>query len=108
MRDDQYRFLSLSGQWPARLTAEQAAWFLNCQKHDVPALVAAKLLKPLGNPGPQSIKFFSTADLLEQTKDRQWLVRVTSAIHQHWQRRNAKNQRRSSDIDALETGEIKS
>jgi hypothetical protein len=30
---------------PARLTAEQAAWVLNCQPHDIPILVAAKLLK---------------------------------------------------------------
>ncbi len=37
----------LLGQLPARLTAEQAAWVLNCQVHDIPALVAAKLLKPL-------------------------------------------------------------
>ncbi|MBU6411555.1 MAG: hypothetical protein KGR98_14320 [Verrucomicrobia bacterium] len=30
---------------PARLTAEQAAWVLNCQPHDMPALVAARLLR---------------------------------------------------------------
>jgi len=47
MRDDQHQFLMLLGQLPARLTAEQAAWVLNCQVHDIPALVAAKLLKPL-------------------------------------------------------------
>jgi hypothetical protein len=57
MRDDQHRFLMLLGQLPARLTAEQAAWVLNCGTHDIPALVAAKLVKPLGNPpqnGPSS------------------------------------------------------
>jgi len=26
------------------VTAEQAAWVLNCQSHDIPALVAAKLV----------------------------------------------------------------
>jgi hypothetical protein len=31
----------------ARLTAEQAAWVLNCQPHDVPVLVAAWLLNPM-------------------------------------------------------------
>ena len=89
MKDDQHRFLMLLGQLPARLTAEQAAWVLNCQPHDIPALVAARLLKPLGNPAANSVKFFATADLLESTKDRNWLVRVTSTINQHWQRRNA-------------------
>ena len=39
MRDDQQRFLNLLGQLPARLTAEQTAWVLNCQAHDVPVLV---------------------------------------------------------------------
>jgi hypothetical protein len=79
----------LLDQLPARLTAEQAAWVLNCQAHDVPALVAAKLLKPLGNPAANSIKYFATADLLEAVKDRTWLVRVSATIYQHWQKKNA-------------------
>ncbi len=89
MREDQHKFLMLLGQLPARLTAEQAAWVLNCQPHDVPALVAAKLLKPLGNPPANGIKFFATADILELTKDRNWLVRATVAINQHWRKKNA-------------------
>ena len=83
MRDDQHRFLLLLGQLPARLTAEQAAWVINCQPHDVPALVSTRLLKPLGNPPANGIKYFATADLLELMKDRNWLVRVTSAINHH-------------------------
>jgi hypothetical protein len=94
MRDDQHRFLMLLGQLPARLTAEQAAWVLNCQPHDVPALVAARLLKPLGNPAANSIKFFATADLLELVKDRNWLVRVSNAIYQHWHKKNCANKNR--------------
>jgi hypothetical protein len=90
MRDDQHRFLTLLGQLPARLTAEQAAWVLNCQAHDLPALISARLLKPLANPAPNAIKFFATADLLEQMKDRNWLVRVTATINQHWQAKNAR------------------
>jgi hypothetical protein len=90
MRDDQHQFLSLLGQLPARLTAEQAAWLLNCQTHDMPALVAARLLKPLGNPPANGIKYFATADLLEATKDRNWLVRVSATIYQHWQQKNAR------------------
>ena len=89
MRDEQHQFLTLLGQLPARLTAEQAAWVLNCQLHDIPALVAAKLIKPLGNPAANGIKFFATADILELTKDRNWLVRVSSTIYQHWHKKNA-------------------
>ena len=89
MKEDQNQFLRLLGQIPARLTAEQTAWVLNCQPHDVPILVAARLLKPLGNPPPNSVKFFAMLELLEQIKDRTWLAKVTNALNQHWQVRNA-------------------
>ena len=90
MKDDQHRFLSLLGQLPARLTAEQAGWVLNCQPHDIPALISSRLLKPLGNPAQNSTKYFATADVLELTKDRAWLVKVTNIICQHWQKQNAR------------------
>jgi hypothetical protein len=90
MKEDQQRFLALLGQMPVRLTAEQAGWVLNCQPHDIPALVHARLLKPLGNPSANGTKYFATADLLETAKDRSWLVKMTAAIHTHWQRQNAR------------------
>ena len=89
MRDDQHKFLLLLRQPPARLNVEQVACVLNCQAHDVPALVAAKLLKPLGNPAANSVKYFATADLLESIKERNWLTRVSATIYQHWQKKNA-------------------
>jgi hypothetical protein len=105
MREDQQKFLGLLGQLPARLTAEQAAWVLNCQPHDVPALMAAKLLKPLGNPPPNGIKFFATADILELTKDRNWLVRMSATIYQHWQKKNARNKDLAVQSPAFSPGE---
>lgn len=89
MRDEQQQFMSLR-QLPARLTAEQTAWVLNCALHDVPVLVAAKLLKPLGNPPQNGVKFFATKEVLELAQDQKWLHRVTIAICQHWQARNAR------------------
>jgi len=97
MRDDQHKFLMLLGQLPARLTAEQAAWVLNCQPHDIPALVAAKLLKPLGNPPANGIKFFASADLLEFSKDRPWLAKMTHTISQYWQKRNTRQKNNSAN-----------
>ena len=79
----------LLGQLPARLPAEQAAWVLNCQPHDVPVLVAARLLKPLGSPQPNSVKYFATMEVLEQAKDRTWLTKVTNAVGQYWREKNA-------------------
>jgi hypothetical protein len=40
---------------------------LNCQPHDVPILVAARLLKPLGNPPPNSVKLFAAFTALACT-----------------------------------------
>jgi hypothetical protein len=90
VKEDQQRFLSLLGQLPARLTAEQAGWVLNCQVHDIPSLVNARLLKPLGNPAQNGAKFFAATDVLEAAKDRTWLVKVTNTISQHWQHENAR------------------
>ena len=100
MRDDQHRFLALLGELPARLTAEQTAWVLNCQAHDVPVLVAAKLLKPLGNPPQNGIKYFATKEVRELMKDEKWLHRVTLAIYQHWHARNCRTHKSASTMEA--------
>ncbi|MEI8291700.1 MAG: hypothetical protein WCH99_19710 [Verrucomicrobiota bacterium] len=86
---NQVEFLSLR-QLPARVNSEQAGWLIGCQPHDIPVLVAAKLVKPLGNPPQNGSKYFFTADVLEACKDRNWLVRVTKAVHDNWARRNAR------------------
>ncbi|KAB2908467.1 MAG: hypothetical protein F9K30_23485 [Dechloromonas sp.] len=99
MKEEQHRFLSLMGQLPARLTAEQAAWVLNCQPHDVPILAVARLLKPLGNPPQNSVKYFSSLEILELAKDRTWLARMTNAVTQHWRTKNQnKKCRDASDL----------
>jgi len=83
------------GQLPARLTVEQAAWVLNCQPHDVPILISSRLLKPLGNPPPNGIKFFATTDVLEHAKDRAWLAKMTNTVNQHWRHQNARRKGRA-------------
>jgi hypothetical protein len=102
MNDEQHRFLMLSGQLPARLTMEQTAWMLNCQPHDIPVLMAARLLKPLGNPTQSGSKFFATADIIEISKDRAWLVKMTNSTIQHWQRKNASRKDGQSALPARE------
>lgn len=88
MRDDQQKFLAIAGQLPARLTAEQTAWVLGCQLHDMPILIATRLLKPLGSPAQNSIKFFATVEVLTLSRERNWLTRMTAAINAHWKRQN--------------------
>jgi hypothetical protein len=92
MKEEQHQFLTLVGQPPARLTVEQVAWLLGCQPHDVPVLVAAKFIKPLGNPPQNGTKFFATAELVEQMKERNWLARMSNAISQHWHKKNKRHQ----------------
>ena len=45
---------------PARLNAMQAAWFLGFELHEIPILIAANLLRPLGHPARNGMKFFAT------------------------------------------------
>jgi hypothetical protein len=90
MKEEQHQFLVLVGRAPARLTVEQAAWVLGCQAHDVPILIASRLLKPLGNPPQNGIKFFSLAEVTEMAKDRAWLAKMTQTISQHWHKRNVR------------------
>ena len=71
---------------------------LFCQSHDIPALVNARLLKPLGNPSPNSTKYFATSDVLEMTKDRGWLVKVSNTICQHWQKQNARKKDQTFNV----------
>ena len=94
MDEDQHRFLALLGQLPARLTSEQAAWVLNCQPHDIPILVNARLIKPLGHPPQNGIKYFATAELEKLRRNTQWLSRATDAVRRHWERKNARRRKR--------------
>lgn len=64
------------------------SFVLNCQPHDVPVLGAARLLKPLGTPQPNSVKYFASVDVIELTKARGWLAKMTNAVSQHWRTKN--------------------
>ena len=96
---NQVEFLNLK-TIPARLNAEQAAWLIGCQAHNIPALVLAKQLKPLGNAPTNAVKYFCAADVLELCKDRNWLARVTTVIQNDWARRNARY-RPPAEVTAL-------
>jgi hypothetical protein len=75
---------------------------LGCQPHDIPILVLARLLRPLGNPPPNGVKFFCTSEVLELLKDRSWLAKMTNTINQYWHRRNTRQKNRSAN--GLENG----
>ena len=75
---------------PARLDVQQTAQLLGFAEHDIPVLVKAKLLKPLGNPAPNAPKFFADCEVEICTRDQQWLDKATKAVSQHWRRKNVR------------------
>jgi len=90
MNPERKEFLSVIRITPARVVAEEAAWYLGFAPHDIPVLVSAGLLKPLGHPPSSGTKFFATATLLKLRDDLNWLARASDAIVRHWQAKNAR------------------
>jgi hypothetical protein len=74
---------------PSRLGVADVAILLNVAEHDIPVLVRAGLLEPLGHPPSNAVKHFSTVELLDRASDRKWLSQMCDAIYQHWARKNA-------------------
>jgi hypothetical protein len=65
---------------PARLNVEQAARVLGFQPHDIPALVKAGLLRPLGSGPRNCVKYFPTVEVQNAAQDRKWLDKATRAV----------------------------
>jgi hypothetical protein len=74
---------------PARLTVQQTAALLNCGEHDIPVLVSHGLLKPLGHPSANAVKYFAPTDVLELAGDREAMAQICDAIYEHWRGKNA-------------------
>src|SRR2546430_13521638 len=88
MHGNKESFLNLHTP-PARLNANEAAWYLGFKPHEVSMLVAAGLLTPLGRPARSRAKFFAAETLQQLPRDEEWLARATDAIATPWRRRNA-------------------
>jgi hypothetical protein len=97
MQQEKEHFLNLKTP-PARLTAEETAWFLGFSPHEIPVLMTDGLLKPLGHPPRNGPKFFAAAELEERRRDVKWLAKASDSIVAHWQN---KNSRKSPAQDGL-------
>ena len=84
---------------PGRLNAEQTAAVLGFAAHDIPVLVVAKLLKPLGTPAANAVKYFASAVIQELAQDPDWLHRATRATYAYWA---GQNKKRRGNNGALE------
>lgn len=99
MKDELRQFLTLIPQPPARLTVQEAAWLLGFQPTDIPLLVVAKLIKPLGNPPKNATKFFALTEVLELARDKNWLARATNAVHTAHRNKNESRRRDEGEDD---------
>jgi hypothetical protein len=75
---------------PARLHIEDVAKILGFRTFDITVLISAKLLKPLGNPGPNSSKYFAAVTILELAHDCEWLDKATRFLAKYWKGRNSR------------------
>jgi hypothetical protein len=82
------RFLNLR-HLPAQLSATEASHLLGVAPHDVPLLVSKELLKPLGNPNDNAVKYFARVTLEELSNDVKWISRARAAIYDYWRMKNA-------------------
>ncbi|HEX5220373.1 MAG TPA: hypothetical protein VFZ59_12455 [Verrucomicrobiae bacterium] len=78
-RDNSWLLLS-ARRLPARLNVEQTASITGFQPHDIPTLVKAGLLKPLGSGPRNSVKYFAAIEVQNAAQDRKWLDRATRAV----------------------------
>ena len=76
---------------PARVDSTRAAKLLGFQEHDIPALVRAKLLKPLGSTlANNAPRYFASCELVRLANDVAFLNQATRAIGQYWKRKNSR------------------
>jgi len=87
LNDEIIKFLQ-TRRLPARLTVPQVAVILGFQPCDIPVLVSKKLLRLLGKPAPNSVKYFATRDVEQLAGDSAWLSKATQIMSEHWQARN--------------------
>lgn len=86
-------------QLPARLETKVVAFLLGFSESDIPILIAAGLLKPLGKPAPNAPKFFARDEIERCGKDVDWLNKATRIVAQFWKR---KRDRRAKENEVSE------
>jgi len=85
-------------KFPVVMTKEKVAEALGIATHNIPPLVRAGLLKPLGHPGRYCVKHFSRDALAEKFASPEWLDKVIAAIHRHWRNKNARKRARQTQL----------
>jgi len=74
---------------PAMLNMAQTAVLLGLAEHDIPVLVHARLLQPLGNPPTNAVKHFATLQVMDLAGEITQLGKIRNAVYEHWRTKNA-------------------
>ena len=101
MKPEMKEFLNMALK-PARLTMEQAAWFLGFGEHEISILIAKGLLKPLGHPAHNGQKFFLASTLEDLRRDEKWFSKATDAVVEYWRDKNS----RKGHLESQKTGRM--
>jgi hypothetical protein len=80
---------------PARLNTTETSILLGVQEHDIPVLIGAKLLSPLGKPAPNAPKYFAAVEIAERAANTEWLSSATRVLAKHWFQKNRRKQLRT-------------
>lgn len=91
MNPERQQFLSLIRQSPARLTHDEAAWFLGFHPHEITILVSRRILRPIGDPTPKCPKYFAAIELERLRADMGWLARASRAVTLYRRDRNERH-----------------
>ena len=86
---------------PARIDSRMTAAVLGFQEHDIPALVSAGLLSPLGKPVQNATKYFAFCEVESLAQDCKWLWKATQVVYDGWKEKNKIRIQRNSDGETI-------
>jgi hypothetical protein len=89
-------------EYGAFMTKEKVAKALDIGVHNIPLLVRAGLLKPLGHPQRYCVKKFSRDELARNLADKIWLEEAAKALHRHWRIKNARKKAKQNGNDSAQ------
>src|SRR5438874_486613 len=76
---------------PARLNTSETALLLGFHEHDIPVLIAARLMSPLGRPATNAPKYFASVEVAANAENPEWLSEATKALAKHWMAKNTRD-----------------
>jgi hypothetical protein len=69
---------------PARLDVAATAKLLGFAEHDIQILMRGGKLVALGDPAPNSPKWFAAIEIVRLAADRDWLNKATREVAKYW------------------------